>query len=86
VPHIQGISLERIMSAIIQGTQEAYKDQGLAYCTISLPEISPFFIGQYLQYAMLEIIYVADLLALDPFNQPQVELYKSHTRKILAHE
>lgn len=86
VPYIQGISLERIMSAIIQGTQEAYKDQGLAYCTISLPEISPFFIGQYLQYAMLEIIYVADLLALDPFNQPQVELYKSHTRKILAHE
>jgi glucose-6-phosphate isomerase len=35
---------------------------------------------------MIMVPYLADLLQVNPFDQPQVELYKEETRKILAHE
>jgi len=41
---------------------------------------------QLMQMQMLEIMYLGYMFNVDPFDQPQVELYKQETRKILAHE
>lgn len=86
VENIQGRSLSSIMKAIIDGTQLAYQKTHLPFCSVTLPEKNAFSIGQFLQLYMLEIIYLGKLLHINPFDQPQVELYKNETRKILAHE
>lgn len=82
---IQDVPLSDIMQAIIAGIQKAYGKQSLPFMSITLPEISAFYIGQLLQFKMLEIMYLGYLLDINPFDQPQVELYKEETRQIMAH-
>lgn len=81
---IQDKSLSAIMNAIVRGVQQAYEKQSLPFMAITIPEKSAFYIGQLLQCKMLEIMYLGYLLDIDPFDQPQVELYKEETRQILA--
>jgi glucose-6-phosphate isomerase len=86
VNHVQGIDISTIMSAIFQATQESYEQQRKPFLSIILQEKSPFYIGQFVQWCMLEVIYLGYLLDVNPFDQPQVELYKQKTREILANE
>lgn len=86
VSHIQGKQLSTIMKAIVQGTQRTYAQRSLPFISIVLPELSAFYLGQLIQLKMYEMIYLAYLLEVNPFDQPNVELYKQETRKILAHE
>lgn len=86
VSHIQNKSLATIMDAIITGTERAYAHNSLPYMVITLPEISAWYVGQLLQMKMYEMIYLAYLMQVNPFDQPNVESYKQETRKILAHE
>lgn len=84
VGHIQARSLSSIMDAIFQGVIGAYGVQNRPYMCIELPEKKSFYIAQLMQYKMLEIMYLGYLLHINPFDQPNVELYKKETRKILA--
>lgn len=86
VPHLQKKSLHALMRAIFQGTQQAYQTGKCPFMTISMPEKNAFYIGQFLQMQMIATIYLGALLKINTFDQPQVELYKRNTRKILAHE
>ena len=52
---------------------------------ILLPDKSERSIGQYLHFKMLETVYLARLLNVNPFDQPAVESYKSEARRILAY-
>jgi glucose-6-phosphate isomerase len=82
---IQGRSLATLMNAIIQGVQRAYYLHERPYVSIVLPEKNAYYIGQFLQFKMMEIVYLATLLEVNPFDQPQVELYKKETKEILTH-
>ncbi len=73
-----------IMNAILGGTKEAYKKQHLPFMEIVLPDISAGSIGQYMQFKMMEIIFLARLLRVNAFDQPSVEDYKTETRAILS--
>lgn len=86
VNKIQGKSLSVIMEAIVAGVQEAYKQGERPYMHITLDRANEFCIGQFLAFAMAQMVYLGSLLHINPFDQPQVELYKKHTRRILAHE
>ena len=86
VPHIQGKQLQTIMDAIIVGVQKAYQKADRPFMVVTLPEKSAFYLGQFLQCKMIEMMYIGALLEVNPFDQPQVELYKQETREILAHE
>lgn len=86
VAKIQGKSVSSIFMAILQGVQTAYKNEGLPFMTIMLPKKEARYIGSLMQMQMLEIIYLGYIFNIDPFDQPQVELYKKETRKILSHE
>lgn len=86
VENIQGKSCARIMNAILRGVQIAYKKNNRPFCALEIPELSAYYIGQLLQIKMVEIVYLAFLLDVNPFDQPQVELYKKETREILTHE
>lgn len=86
VANIQGKSLTTISKSILQAIKKAYKIKELPYRTITIPEKNAYCIGQFLQQAMFEIVYLGHLVGVYPFDQPAVELYKQETRKILAHE
>jgi len=83
VPMIDGKKLSTIMRAILEGTKIAYKQQGLPFMEIVLEENNEFALGEYLQFKMIEMMYLAKLLDVNAFNQPHVELYKKETKRIL---
>ncbi len=86
VAQIQGKRLSLIMDAILEGVYAAYQKSNRPFVSIALPEKSAYYVGQLLQFKMIEIMYLGYLLDINPFDQPQVELYKKETREILAHE
>ena len=80
---IQGKSLESIMGATVEGTKAAFRKGKRPFMEIKLPCKSEYSIGQFLQFKMIETIYLGYLLDVNPFDQPNVESYKEETRKIL---
>jgi glucose-6-phosphate isomerase len=78
-------SLDSIMHAIFQGVCAAYKKKQLPFVSFIIPEKKAYYIGQLLQLKMIEIMYLGYLLNINPFDQPNVELYKQETREILSH-
>lgn len=86
VAHIQGKSLSSLMHAMLVGTQRAYQTKKRPFISVAMPEKSAEYIGQLMQWKMLEIMYLGHLFEINPFEQPQVELYKKETRALLAHE
>ncbi len=84
VPHIQGIQLEVVTGAILEGVKKAYMKKGRPFVEVELPEISAFAMGQLLQFKMIEMMYVGFLLNVNPFDQPNVEEYKVETKRILS--
>ncbi len=80
-PSIQNKKLSFIMAAIEQGVKRAYLKKGLPFMSCVLH--SKWHIAQWMQFKMFEIIYLGFLLDINPFDQPQVELYKEETRELL---
>jgi len=84
VAGIRGKNLKTIMDAILEGTKMAFKERQRPYTEIILPDKSEYSIGQFLQFKMIETIYLGYLLDVNPFGQPSVESYKKETRQILS--
>lgn len=83
---IENRSLQEIMNAILKGVKRAYHKEDRPFCEIVIPKRDPYFLGQFLQLYMVEIIYLGFLLHINPFDQPNVEMYKQETREILSNE
>lgn len=83
VDNINGKSLERIMEAIVGGVTQAYQEKQRPFIEIDLEEITPWQLGYYLQFRMMEMMYLAKLMNVNAFDQPAVELYKKGTRERL---
>lgn len=77
-------SAQKIMQAILEGTKTAYSKKDLHFMEIVMPEISAFALGEFLQFKMIEMMYLGKLMNVNTFDQPNVELYKKETRKILG--
>jgi len=80
---IQGKRLKELMDAIVEGVKTAFKKGKRPFSEIILPDKSEYSIGQLLQFKMMEMMYLGFLLEVNPFDQPNVEDYKSETRNIL---
>lgn len=81
-----GKSMSSVMHAILTGVYRAYEQTDRPYMQLIIQEKSALCIGELLQYMMIEMMYLGYLLEVNPFDQPNVELYKRETRKILEHE
>lgn len=82
-PGLAGRSFSDIMHALSEGTKEAYLKNNRPFCSVILPQKNEFSIGQFLQFKMMETIYLGFLCNVDPFDQPNVELYKREAQRIL---
>jgi glucose-6-phosphate isomerase len=83
VEMVRGVSVGEIMNAIVRGTKEACQAKKIPYMSIVLEDISPYELGAFMQFAMLETMYLGRLLGVNPFDQPDVEAYKTITKTIL---
>jgi len=83
VPMITGRSAADIMAAILQGVKIAYQKADLPFMEVVLDSLDEESIGAYLQFKMLEMMYLGQLLSVNSFDQPNVESYKVETKQIL---
>lgn len=83
IEEIKDKSTKEIMDAILTGVKIAYYKNNLPFMEIILDDISPRSLGQYLQFKMMEMMYLGQLMGVNSFDQPNVESYKIETRKIL---
>jgi len=79
-----GRSTKEITDAILSGTQEAYQKQHLPFMDIILADISAESVGEYMQFKMIEVMFLAHLLRVNAFDQPSVEQYKKEVRNTLG--
>lgn len=72
------------MDAICQGTLSAYRAKGIPFAEWELREDSAYDLGYFLQVKMGEVAFLGAFFRVNPFDQPNVEDYKSGTRAALA--
>ncbi len=82
-PMATGKSTKQIMDAILNGTKTAYNNESLPFMEITLDGVTPHELGAFMQFKMIEMMYLGRLFGVDTFNQPAVELYKVETKKLL---
>ncbi|MEO6509220.1 MAG: hypothetical protein ABIO02_04655 [Patescibacteria group bacterium] len=85
VEGIQNKKLSDIMKAIREGVKIAYTKQELPFMEVALETINEQSLGEFLQFKMIEMMYLGKLLNVNTFDQPHVELYKTETKEILNH-
>lgn len=85
VPNIRGKSYSFIMDAILEGTATAYRKLSRPFTRTHI-EKGAFGVGEFLQWKMVETFFLGRLFGVNPFDQPNVESYKSVTRKLLRHQ
>ncbi len=83
VEDIAGRDFSDIMDAIYKGVKEAYIQNKMPFMEVIIDDINEKELGGFLQFKMMEIIFLAELLNVNAFDQPNVEDYKKETRKIL---
>ena len=80
---IPGKTGAEIMEAIFEGVKSAYEKKKLPFAVVRLPAISPYTLGFYMEWRMATVMYLAKLMNINAFDQPNVEDYKSVTRALL---
>jgi len=83
VEMVNGKTTNDVMSAILEGVKIAYNKQQVPFMSVELASITPYEIGAFMQFKMMEMMYLGKLLNVNPFDQPNVESYKLETKRIL---
>lgn len=80
---ISGRTFSELREIVFNGVKTAYTKQNLPFRQIELNDISEKSLGRFIQERMMEVAELGKLMGVNPFDQPQVELYKEETRKLL---
>lgn len=84
-PQLKKFTLGEISAALYGGVVAAYRERKLPYRATVFSEADlPNTLGRYIGAAMLETMYLAHLMNVSAFDQPNVELYKQKTRELLG--
>jgi glucose-6-phosphate isomerase len=77
-------SLPQIMSAAIEGTNRAYREDARPTADLHLPAVDEASLGQLFQMLMIATVVEGRLIGINPYGQPGVEGYKKHMKAILG--
>jgi glucose-6-phosphate isomerase len=83
VEGIKGKKVSDIMTAIYEGVKISFQKNKIPFAEIQLSELSEYSLGMFMQFKMLEIMYLAQLFQVNAFDQPNVEEYKQVTKTLL---
>jgi len=75
---------QEVTTAIYGGVVGAYHETQLAHRSTIFDDELAYELGLFMAMRMRETMYVAELMNVDAFNQPNVELYKRKTKNILG--
>jgi glucose-6-phosphate isomerase len=76
--------VQEVTTALYGGVMGAYNEKKLPYRTTIFEENLAYSLGLFMAMRMREVMYVAELMNLNAFDQPNVELYKTKTKDILG--
>ncbi len=76
--------LSQVGEAIYKGVLAAYKSKDLPHRTTILESNSLSHLGLFMGSRMLEVMFLAKIMNIDAFDQPNVEVYKKNTKQILG--
>ena len=80
---LEGKRVDEVNKMAELGTQLAHVDGGVPNLKITMPEVSPYYIGQLFYFFERACGISGYMLGVNPFDQPGVEAYKSEVRKNL---
>jgi glucose-6-phosphate isomerase len=83
VKGVQGQTFAKLMNAILKGVQSAFTKHKRPFIELQLPKKDEYSIGALFQLFEIQMMMLAVLLEVNPFDQPAVELYKKETRRLL---
>ncbi len=81
--YLQGKTTSDVDHAIWGGVRDAYREQNLPFNIYEIHDVHIGEIGALMAHNMLETMYAAELMGVNAFDQPHVELYKTKTRALL---
>lgn len=79
-------SLADILRAAIEGTNQAYREDGRPTADLRLPRLDEYTLGQLFQMLMLATVVEGRLVGINPYGQPGVEAYKKNMNAILRRQ
>jgi glucose-6-phosphate isomerase len=85
-PMVSEKSIGGLLSAILKGTKIAYQKKEVPFMEVELQKVDEYSLGAFMQFKMMEIMYLGHLMKIDAFNQPAVEAYKSETKRLLEQD
>lgn len=74
-----GKTVQQILTAATNGTNEAYAEAGRPTANLTLPGLDAYALGQVFQFFMLATVVEGRLIGINPYGQPGVEAYKKKT-------
>ncbi|MFW6378172.1 MAG: glucose-6-phosphate isomerase [Bacillota bacterium] len=84
VNYLGGHSLEKLINTEKQATELALTKRNRMNNTIIFPELNEYTVGQLIYMLELETAFVGELMNINAYNQPGVELGKHYTYGILG--
>lgn len=75
---------KQILESIYKGVLESYRKGGREFVEFIFDRNNlEEDLGEFISFKMIETIFLAQLLNVNAFDQPEVEMYKSETQKLL---
>jgi glucose-6-phosphate isomerase len=69
--------LDTALNTAIHLTIKTYDETQLPFIHIAIPELTPYYCGQFIMLHMMTMVYLGALLHVNPFDQPDIENIKS---------
>jgi glucose-6-phosphate isomerase len=79
-----GHTIAGVAAALYGGVVAAYQERQLPYRATVFADDLSYSLGLFMGMRMLETMYIAELMDVSAFDQPNVELYKQKTKAILG--
>ncbi|MBZ5585696.1 MAG: glucose-6-phosphate isomerase [Acidobacteriia bacterium] len=83
---LAGKSLAKLLDAERRATAAALAEEGRPNCTFTLDRVDEEHLGAFLQMMEFETAFMGELLGIDAFDQPGVELGKKFTFALMGRE
>jgi glucose-6-phosphate isomerase len=84
IGYLGGHTLSELFAAEREATELSLTKNNRLNCTIYLPQINPYILGELFCFFELSVIFLGELYNVNPFDQPGVEESKDYARQLMG--
>ncbi len=84
--YLGGQSMGSLFDAERRATAAALAQKQRPNCTLTLPRVDAYHVGAFLQLMEFEVAFMGELMGIDAFDQPGVELGKRLTYALMGRQ